>query len=226
MERVREGSAGVWGDAQMLPHADLSDRDLRAMLEWIYELDTTRAVVVPRPGVVGEFLAPKLDAGKLASGSLVLEASYTDTGGAVVGPQVGRARSVLRTHVVEAEHFSSRRGTQSLDSDSASGGTFIGAIDHGDHLLFEDVDLVGIEKVRCRVSSAGAGATVEFRSGGKKGKLVGSFEMVPNGEWEAWFEVEAGLNAPPGPRDLYLLFVNEGKPGGLMNLDSLHFVQG
>jgi len=225
LQRVREGSTGVWGESQMLPHADLEPATLRAMVEWVYGLDQAEpASSVLQPGFVGE-ISPRAihDEGE-ASGTFVLEATYTDTGGETASPLVGSDRRILRTHKVEAEHFSWRSGNQSLDSDTATGGTFIGAIEANSFLAFEGVDLVGIPRVRCRVSSAGKGATVELRAGGVDGALIGSFEMVPNGAWEEWFEVEVALTDPGGLQDLFVVFRNESGGGGLMNLDRMEFL--
>jgi hypothetical protein len=130
----------------------------------------------------------------------------------------------VRTLRVEAEHASARSGTQVLESQSASGGRFIGAIDHGNALRFAEVDLAGIAGVVCRVSSAGAGATVEFRSDSADGALLGSFAMAPNGAWEEWFEVDVPLHASSGLHDLFVVFRNEASPSALMNLDALRFV--
>lgn len=232
--RVQQGSTGVWGETQMLPHADLDDHELRTIMDWIYSLEAGAEAKQLAPGHVGEascqgaqegeaFHPESSGEGAALSGSLILEASYTDTGGEQVGPQVGRARRVLRTLHVEGEHFNRKRGNQVLESESATGGAFIGAIEHDSFLLFEDVNLEGIASVSCRVSSAGAGATVEFRTGSRRGALVGSFEMVPNGEWEAWFDVQVPLKAEAGARDLFIVFTNEESGGGLMNLDSLRF---
>jgi cytochrome c len=223
LARVREGSTGVWGDAQMLPHAELEAPRLRSMLTWIFALEAEGASGLLRPGLVGEVLAAELCESDAPSGSLVLDATYTDTGGEAAGALAGTARRVLRTYRVEAEHFTWRVGTQSLDSGTAKGGTFIGAINDGDYLVFEDIDLAGIASVRSRVSSAGAGATVEFRADALDGPPIASFELEPNGAWEEWFELTAEIADPGGSHDIYVLFSNPGAPGGLMNLDSLEF---
>lgn len=225
LQRVREGSTGVWGAAQMLPHADLEDAQLRAMLSWIFSVESTGAGGARlRPGFVGQVLAAELCEAQRPSGSLVLDAAYTDTGSDTAEAITGTARRVLRTRRVEAEHFSWREGNQSLDSATASGGTFIGAINADSFLAFEAVDLAGVARVCCRVSSAGVGATVEFRAGALDGALVASFEMVPNGAWEEWFDVEAPVAAEAGARDLFIRFVNPAGGGGLMNLDSVEFL--
>jgi cytochrome c len=222
--RVRAGSSGVWGQNAMLPHPQHRDEELRDMVAWILALAPDDSAPTVVPGVGGELppLSSALDGPR--SGSWVLEAVYTDAGAGPVGPLTARARLHQRTRTVEAEHASSRNGTQTLDSGTASGGRFVGAVDHGHWLRFAEVDLAGIASVACRVSSAGSGATVELRADGPDGAVLGSFELKPNGAWEEWFEVEVPLRAPPDLHDLFVVFRNETSPSALMNLDSLRFL--
>lgn len=224
VQRVRKGSAGRWGDAQMLPHSGQTDAELRAMVTWIFEQSTNEVAAAPRPGHFGALLPEELDVDGQGSGSLVLEASYTDTGGDAVGPLTGTARLVLRTLRVEAEHFSANDKNGRLDSDTASGGSFIGKIEADSWLRFDDMDLSRIANVVARVSSAGAGADVELRAGAPDGPLVAAFEMEPNGEWEEWFDVTVEVDWPGGSDTLFVLFRNPSAGGGLMNLDCLTFV--
>jgi cytochrome c len=223
--RIRAGSAGRWGDAQMLPHAALTEAELSSIVAWVLALPEAPAgdEVRPRPGHLGRLEPGELRLPEGGGGTLVLEASYTDTGGDAVGPQTGRARLVLRPLAVEAEHASALERTRRIDSESASGGAFQGHMEHGGWLRYDAMDLDGIASVLARVSSAGAGARVELRADGPDGPLVGGFDMEPNGAWEDWFEVELELDWPGGVHDLYVTFRNEGGGGGLMNLDRLTF---
>ena len=224
-ERVRRGSAGRWGDAQMLPHEGLSESELRSIVSWVLALpeEAEQGEVQPLPGHHGRLAPGVLALPEGGGGTVILEASYTDTGGDAVGPQTGRARLVLRPLAVEAEHASALERTRPIDSETASGGSFQGHMEHGGWLRYDDMDLAGIDSVRARVSSAGAGARVELRADSPEGALVGEFEMEPNGAWEEWFEVEVALAWPGGVRDLFVTFQNEGAGGGLMNLDLLTF---
>lgn len=217
--RVRDGSSGVWGSAVMLPHPQHGEEELRTMVAWVLSLESGAPSTQLVPGLSGELSPPGIS----GAGTWLLEATYTDGGGGPVGPLTARARLYLRSHTVEAEHFSSRSGTQTLDSTSASGGRFIGAIDHGNWLRFEGVDLAGISRVTCRVSSAGSGGTVELRADDPGGELLGSLTVEPNGAWEDWFEIEAPLHDPGGLHDLLVLFLDPAAPNALMNLDSLRF---
>jgi cytochrome c len=39
MEKIKNGSKGVWGDVPMIAHPKISDKDLDTMVVWILHLD-------------------------------------------------------------------------------------------------------------------------------------------------------------------------------------------
>ncbi len=218
-ERVIQGSSGVWGDVPMLPHLHHSREEVRQMVAWVLALGEDEPAYEVQRGLRG------LVQTKPEGGGCILEAEYTDGGSEVIGPLVGRARLRLRHPAVEAEHFSSRSGTSTLSSETASGGSFIGAINSGDHLRFQDMDLEGIESVSLRVSSAGAGGWIELRADSVLGTLLARTEIVPNGAWEEWYETALPLVNPGGLHDLLVVFGNDEGGNGLMNLDRCHFLR-
>jgi hypothetical protein len=226
MRRVREGSTGVFGSAAMLPHPGLLPEELHSMVAFVLALRPENAGEV-HAGLAG---AATLSMDAAPSGTLVLQATYADTGGGPVGSLTGEDRIRLRTRRVEAEHFSTRVGTAVLESESASGGRFIGSIDDGHLLRFARVRLDGTERVRVGVSSAGGGGVIEFRADDSEGECLARIEVVPNGHWERWFELEAPIRAPvhagdPAGRalDLVVRFANREAPSALLNLDWIEF---
>jgi len=225
MRRVRDGSTGVFGTAAMLPHPLLAPEELRSMVSWILDLGEGDEKSEIRAGLAGEATLP-LDGtqGSAPSGTLVLQATYADTGGDPVGSLTGKDRIRLRTRRVEAEHFSTREGTQTLESTSASGGKFVGSVDDGHTLRFTGTNLSCIARLRVGVSSAGGGGTLEFRAQETDGELLASIPVVPNGEWEGWFPLEAEVRDPGRMCDLVLLFRNREVPSALLNLDWIEFL--
>lgn len=222
VQRVRAGSTGAWGAAAMLPHPQHSEDELAAMVAWIaaQRADATPLTVLTG---VGGLLEPLARPGEpVPSGTWLLEASYRDGGAGPIGPLPAFARLHVRTLTVEAEHASAHHGLTFLESSSASGGRFAGAIDHGHWLRFSDVALDGLASVALRVSSAGAGAEVVLRSGAPDGAELARTRVTPNGAWEDWYELPVPL-AAAGRHDLHVVFENPGH-GGLMNLDALRFV--
>ena len=45
--KVKNGGAGVWGETPMSAHADLPDGDIRAMVQYIMELDAVEEAKMP-----------------------------------------------------------------------------------------------------------------------------------------------------------------------------------
>ncbi|NQU49426.1 MAG: PQQ-dependent sugar dehydrogenase [Planctomycetes bacterium] len=217
--KVRLGSTGTWGAVPMLPHPQHSLAQTRQMVAWILELNQTAPMFEIQRGLSG-FLAP-LECGN----GYVLTATYADAGGKVLGSLNGQARLRLRHPAVEAENFSSRSGTSTLSSETATNGKFIGAINAGNHLRFEAVNLAGIATISLRVSSAGAGGAIELRSQNNAGELLASTPIVPNGAWEEWYEIELAIQASDELIDLFVVFQNPNGGGGLMNLDRLYFLR-
>ena len=220
VQRVIKGSTGVWGKVAMLPHDHHSPEEIRQMVQWVFAVEPDQAVRAFK-GFAGSIdLQSKPNA---SPGYMVLDAIYTDLGTDSVPPQSETVQIVLRPRLVEAEHAEEIGGSRILDSGSAHGGKFIGAIDHGHHLKFKDVPLDQVTKVKLRVASAGAGGEIELRSGSKEGKLLVSVPIEVNGQWEGWYEKEVALPAGMERGDLVVVFVNKNKASGLMNLDSLRF---
>ncbi|MEV7401337.1 ThuA domain-containing protein [Streptomyces sp. NPDC091267] len=118
---------------------------------------------------------------------------------------------------VEAESYTSSSGVQSAAHTGAGGGATLGYIDDGDWAGYSSVDTAGATSFRARVSSAGAGGTVEVRSGSATGPLLGSVAVAPTGGWETFTEVTGALTgAGSGP--LFLAFT--GGAGSLFDIDS------
>jgi cytochrome c len=219
VQRVREGSTGVWGQIPMLPHPQHSAAETAQMVSWILSLDAGGPAMEVQRGLSGTV---QIGDNK---GSLLLTASYTDAGSAAVGPLTARAQVRLRHPAMEAEFFHSNAGNSVLNSDSATGGAFIGAINAGSHLRYEAINLAGMERVSLRVSSAGSGGAIEFRANAIDGPLLAQTKVEPNGAWEDWYEIEVPITDPGGAHDLYIVFTNPNGGGGLMNLDRVCFLR-
>lgn len=218
-QRVREGSTGVWGQVPMLPHPQHSQAEAQQMVSWILALTDQGPAISVQRGLSGTVAAEG------EPSSLVLSARYSDRGQGVIGPLTARAQVRLRHPAVEAEHFSHHAGNSTLHSDTATGGAFIGAITAGSHLRFDRIDLAGMERVSLRVSSAGEGGFIELRAGSVDGPILGSTEVVPNGAWEDWYEIEIPIADPGGALPLIVRFHNPKGGGGLMNLDRICFLR-
>ena len=217
-ERVQKGSSGVWGPIPMLPHPEHTLDEIHIMLGWLLSLEkekTTMTILRGRTGTIATSASQ--------SGALAIEASYTDHGRAPVGSLTGKAVVTLTSRRIEAEsgHIA---GARPLAGVSASGKTFVGAIDHGHNVCFSNINLAAVGGITARVASGGAGGCVEFHVGSTTGALLGAVTVPVTGGWENWIEVKTALaaDAPRERKDVYAVFVNPGHIG-LMNLDWVQF---
>lgn len=219
IQRVLKGSTGVWGKVPMIPHSQHTVEDIREMVTWIYSLQPSSAVQV-FPGFVGAVPVAKEVAGK--PGHYRLEATYVDRGSGEVPALSASSVMYLRPRLVEAETADDIRGPQVLSTGNAGGGKFIGAINHGHHLRFNEITLDRVKKLTLRVTSAGTGGAIEVRLDKPDGELLATAPVENNGSWDKWYDRTVDI-AATGRRDLFIRFINDNKASGLMNLDSIYF---
>jgi cytochrome c len=221
VERVLKGSAGVWGKVPMLPHGHHTPAEVREMVSWIHGLERT---ALPRvfQGFTGEI---PVDAEALArAGGCRLEASYLDRGGPDgIPPLAGAASVSLRPRRIEAEAADSIVGPEVLGAGSASAGRFIGAVDHGDTLLFRAIPLDTVGQVTLRLASAGAGGEVELRLDSATGPVLARVPVEVNGQWEQFYDRAVPLPPTTGRHDVVVRFTHPQQAGGLCNLDTVVF---
>lgn len=224
VQRVRSGSSGVWGKVPMLPHTQHTTEEIRDMVSWVFSLQKDNAVKVYE-GFVGEI--PVSQEETKNAGHVKLTATYRDLGVQLetseIPPLVGTATVYLRHRTIEAEQADEVHGPKTLGGHSAGGGKFLGAIDHGHYARFAQVPLDRVGGLTFRVTSAGSGGTIEARLGAPDGPLLATAEVKVNGSWDQFYVVTAPITPQLGRHDVYLVFVNEARRGGLMNLDSVRF---
>ncbi|WP_432198080.1 ThuA domain-containing protein [Streptomyces sp. bgisy027] len=118
---------------------------------------------------------------------------------------------------VEAEAYTSGSGVQVAGHAPASGGQTLGYIDNGDWAGYASVSTAGARTFTAKVSSAGAGGTIEIRSGSATGTLLGSVAVPVTGGWETFTTVTTTLTgSASGP--LFLRFTGGG--GALFDVDT------
>ncbi|NGN62741.1 carbohydrate-binding protein [Streptomyces sp. A7024] len=117
---------------------------------------------------------------------------------------------------VEGEAYTSSSGVQVANHGPASGGKTLGYIDNGDWAGYASVPAAGATHFNARVSSAGAGGTIDVRSGSATGTVLGSVSVPKTGSWETFTTVGTALRGGTGP--LYLTF--RGGSGSLFDVDT------
>ncbi|MFF2521296.1 ThuA domain-containing protein [Streptomyces liangshanensis] len=117
----------------------------------------------------------------------------------------------------EGESFTSQQGVQAAGHTPASGGQTLGYIENGDWAGYAQASLTGAKTFTAKVSSAGAGGTVQVRSGSATGPVVGSVAVPNTGGWETFRTVTTTLSGTPtGP--VFLTFT--GGAGSLFDVDT------
>ncbi len=227
--RVIAGSTGVWGELPMLPHESLSQETVQTMVNWIFDRESREDKHSWKPGLSSLVDVRKVSgssASEALNGILAVETRYTDLGAPSAPPLTGSSISLWRSNRIQAEDFNSKEGTQILSSDTAEGGKFIGDIQNGRYLVFNQIHWGNRTQFTVRVASPNAGGVIELREGNPQGQLLGQLEFEPTGDWQEWRENSVTLPHLEGevPVTLCLVFKNpKSGNGGFMNLDSFRF---
>jgi cytochrome c len=151
-------------------------------------------------------------------------ASYTDTGAPGVPALTTIDRATLQPKRKQAEFFNEMSGIQIVSHAAASGGRRVGFIENGDWIKFDPVNLAGVTSIGYRVSSGGAGGTIEVRTGSITGPLVQTVPVANTGGWDTYADIAPiPVTDPGGTGPLFLVF--KGGAGGLFDVDLIN-VQG
>jgi glucose/arabinose dehydrogenase len=150
----------------------------------------------------------------------IFNASYTDSGGLI-----GTTQVKLQPRHRQAEHYSTMTGVQVVDHAPAEGGKTVGYIENGDSITFTPYRLDSVTGITARVSSAGAGGTIQVRAGSATGTLLGTLTAPVTGNWETFVPVTTTLTRGPAATTA-LTFVFGGGAGSLFDLDSFTLATG
>ncbi|MCG5436200.1 PQQ-dependent sugar dehydrogenase [Micromonospora foliorum] len=151
----------------------------------------------------------------------IFDAEYTDAGGLTTHTQ-----HTLPPRHRQAEFFSTSSGVNVFSKTPAEGGKTVGDINNGDWIAFQPYRLGNVTSFNARVSSAGAGGTLQVRAGSATGTVLGSATVPVTGGWETFTTVTGTITSPPtGTTTLYLTFAGSGT-GALYDLDAFTFVTG
>ncbi|MGN9890567.1 PQQ-dependent sugar dehydrogenase [Micromonospora sp. L31] len=151
----------------------------------------------------------------------IFDAEYTDAGGLTTHTQ-----HTLQPRHRQAEHFKTSSGINTFDKATAEGGKTVGDINNGDWIAFQPYQLGNVTSFSARVSSAGAGGTLQVRAGSATGTVLGSATVPVTGAWDSFTTVTGAISgAPAGTTTLYLTFAGSGT-GALYDVDSFTFTTG
>ncbi|MFI6338870.1 PQQ-dependent sugar dehydrogenase [Streptomyces sp. NPDC050535] len=152
----------------------------------------------------------------------VLDAEYTDKGAAGQPALTAHDQRVIQPSHRQGEHYGASAGVDVISHGPAHGGKTVGNIENGDWISFQPYALGNATRFTARVSSAGAGGTIEVRAGSTTGTLLGTATVPVTGGWETFQDVTAVLsNQPTASTSLHLVF--KGGSGALFDLDEFSF---
>ncbi|MET8159772.1 carbohydrate-binding protein [Sphaerisporangium sp. NPDC005289] len=195
----------------------------RASLTYLLGHDSHRHQITSKTGCSGSMVVPT-DGEHDAAANIygVFDAAYTDKGGLVTH----NVRTLQPRHR-QAEHYGAQSGVQLADHAGAEGAKTVGFTDNGDWISFTPYALGNAKNFTARVSSGGAGGTLEVRAGSATGTLLGSVNVAGTGGWDTFADVSAPItNAPSGTTTLYLVFKGPTGQGNLFDLDAFTFGTG
>ncbi|AWW00255.1 ThuA domain-containing protein [Arcticibacterium luteifluviistationis] len=214
-KKIISGGAGVWGETAMAPHPSLAKADAEAMVKYILSVNDQKASL-PAKGVYTASAHKDKKAG-----AYLIQATYLDKGGDIIGSQSGSETLALRSPLVEANKFDDSKGTMGFDVPDV--GELVIATGDNTWIKFNEIDLTGISNVKLlALGMAGqtAGGIAEFRIGGTDGQLIGKATVGATNT----APITVKLKRTKGINDLYVVFKNKdtnGKP--LFGVKSLEF---
>ncbi|MFC9041423.1 PQQ-dependent sugar dehydrogenase [[Kitasatospora] papulosa] len=148
----------------------------------------------------------------------VWDAEYTDKGANGQPALTTHDEHISQPSHRQAEYYGGSAGVSVISHAAARGGRTVGNIENGDWISFKPYALDNATALTARVSSAGAGGTLEVRAGSPTGALLGSVAVPVTGGWETFRDVSANLtDRPAGTTTLHLVF--KGGSGALFDVD-------
>ncbi len=220
-EKVIKGGGGVWGEQAMAAHPQLKQEEAQDMVKYILSLADEKKQVKREP--LASTFTPET---KEKVGSYILTASYTDKGNGNIGPLTTTKSVALRPARMKATALDA--GKNYMKYKLPTGSEVIVANTNNSNMVFRDIDLTGISKLKAVVFTAEgmtSGGTIEVHLDKPDGPSIGSAQVKQG----TMGEVEIPLQVPADnrQRDIYFVFKNpdpKGKP--LFAVDTVEFVNG
>ncbi len=216
-EKVIKGGGGVWGEQAMAAHPQVSLADARDMVDYILSLNDKKKASQPIKAAY-ETTAHK---GK-KDGAYIIQATYTDKGGKVIGPLTNTESVALRSPKVKAVTFDEAKATSKFNVE-ALGGEIVIATEDGAYFGFKNIDLTGVKGLTIGAFSQkgqSVGGKVEVRTGSPTGAVLAEAEVSESN----MMPLKVSLNAT-GQQNLYFVFKNpkaEGK--ALFGISTIDFL--
>jgi cytochrome c len=213
VQRIMEGSVGIWGEHAMSAHPDITEDEGRLIVQYILGLNDPKPEKkqLPLSGSV-QTRVPEKENGK---GGYLLRVAYTDKGAPDAKAQTGEYILALRNAEVDSEQYDAAEGLKLLTTPSRS----LKVVKDGGWMLFKDIDLTGIKSIDISAEASprtgDSGGVIELHLDAPDGPLVASTEKVTPLEIDLRAELtklrdaweKGGQKGPrPGRREVMKLF--------------------
>ena len=120
---------------------------------------------------------------------------------------------------IEAECFDNMSGIQTEPCDE--GTLNVGWIQNGDWIMYNKIDLTGMNSIKARVSGKTTGSIIEVRLDAVDGTLIGEIPVSNTDGNQNWVTDSVNIQATTGEHDIYLVFT--GGDGYLYNINWFGF---
>lgn len=210
--KVIQGGGGVWGEAAMNAHPQMTREEVAKIVKYILSVTKAKEKSLPQTGSVS-FKEHKT---KDATGRYVIHAAYTDQGGEAV-PLTGSTSLTLRPTRVEAEEAEVLHNVN-------NNGKRLGSIHHQSYFVLKNIDLKDIKQIAYRYSSLNRDARIEVHVNAVNGPLISTANYKTTGDWKKFELLQAPITDPGGKNDLYFVILKEQRPNDhLMDVDWIEF---
>ncbi|MCP9770942.1 PKD domain-containing protein [Lacihabitans sp. LS3-19] len=198
--KVISGGGGVWGEQAMAAHPSLSQSEAKDIVEYILSIKDPKAASKP---ISGEYNAETHKSKK--DGAYIIQASYTDKGGKVIGPITSSKSVAIKTSVIKAKAYDKSENTENVTLDPFGD---ILVVNNNSIVVYDNIDLNGITKITIGAisdKSQSAGGKLEIRAGSKTGMLLGQIDISSDNKEPIDLTL---VNNPKKVTDLVLVFKN------------------
>ncbi len=217
-EKVIKGGGGVWGEQAMAAHPQVSQADARDMVDYILSLNDTKKTSQPIKGAYETAFHKNKKVG-----AYIIQATYTDKGGKIVGPLTSTESVALRSSKVKAASFDEAKGATKFNVE-ALGGDVVTTTEDGSYIVFKNIDMTGVKTILLNAASQKGqtvGGDIFVYADSPKEPSLGIMKIG-----ESFMGNLSIQTAIKGMHDIYFVFKNpkaEGKPFfGLSTIDFLN----
>ena len=150
----------------------------------------------------------------------VLGVNFTDQGGLTSFDQIR-----LHPKRMESEFYDSQEGvTKIANNDTWGGGSEAIQVNHSSYISYSGRNLLNINAVRFRTSSASIGGIIELHIDSIDGQLISSVQVPITQNFENWVDFEVPIEDPGGKHDLFFVFLNNPGDFNMFHLNWMEFV--